>query len=294
MTAVPATPLALRVGLAVVGMLGAWLVSCAPARAETPAAPLQVTAALEPVRAALRRPGHGRRRGRVRPGKGRRLEHPRPAELRPVRLDARRRSCSDWTHGSMRFRYSLLCVTDDCLPRQAPVRRPTRRRRGHRPRGRPGREGRRARGRRSGSPPGSPRPMSPGRSQFRTPAGPPSPAYRARPGPLAAGLIAAAVLCALAAAVLAGRALARRSSRAPASRLSPPRRRDRVRAGLRQADRHRIGGARSALLAEAVDDLGEPRLADSAAETAWSKRPPTPAGANELADRAAAAGRDRG
>jgi hypothetical protein len=184
--------------------------------------------------------------------------------------------------GAVRFRYSLLCVTDGCLPAKdarmlqlhaftvsalagarsltATARWPVLRI--------------------------SSRLAAAdlnGRIRFRHPTTPPSPGYRVAPGALAAGLIAGAALCALLAAALVGLQLARRAARV---RMLTPLELAiayvRESAARTDPDRRRA----LALLAEAVD--GE--LATAADETAWSKPPPTPAGATELADRAAHAG----
>jgi len=185
--------------------------------------------------------------------------------------------------GAVRFRYSLLCVTEGCLPTKgsrslqlhavtvtalAGTRRLVA---------------------------NAPWPVLrissrlaaadlTGRIRFHHPASPPAPAYRLAPGKLAAGLIALAALCTLAAVALAGRELTRRSARSKVRRLSPL---ELAIAYVRDStvrgdpDRRRA----LALLSEAAE--GE--VADDAADRAWSKPPPTPAGAGELADRAAGA-----
>jgi hypothetical protein len=277
--------------LALVAVLGALLGSwAAPARADEPDAPLQLTATLQPEATLFGDPVTADVEVEFDPGKVdassiRVLPSFVPYSSTSAPVVQRLGS------GSMRFRYTLLCVTDDCLPgkrprvlRLAPVE-VTALEDGRSVKASAPWPALRVASRLAASDRSGP-------IEFRTPDGPPSPAYRARPGLLAAGLIAAAALSALAAVAFAARGLARRSSRAPASRLSPLALaiayvRDSAR--RTESDRRRALGA----LAEAVDDLGEPRLADSAAETAWSERPPTPAGAAELADRAAAAGRDR-
>jgi hypothetical protein len=132
-----------------------------------------------------------------------------------------------------------------------------------------------------------------GQIRFRNPTTPPAPEYRIAPGPLSAGLIAAAALCALLAAALAGRELAGRFARSSARRLSAL---ELAIAYVRDSARRTDPDRRRALelLAEAVDSDGEPTLAAAAGEQAWSKPPPTPAGAAELADRAAGLGRGAG
>jgi hypothetical protein len=125
-----------------------------------------------------------------------------------------------------------------------------------------------------------------GQIRFRNPTTPPSPTYRLAPGPLSTGLIAAAALCALVAAAIAGRELAGLLPRAGARRLSSL---ELAIAYVRDSTRRTDPDRRRALelLAEAVDSDGEATLASAAGERAWSKPPPTPAGATELADRAA-------
>jgi hypothetical protein len=122
--------------------------------------------------------------------------------------------------------------------------------------------------------------------RFRNPTTPPAAAYRLAPGPLAAGLIAAAALCVLVAIALAGRELAKRFARASLRRLTPL---ELAIAYVRDST-SRTGPDRRralALLAETIDRTGEPALAATASDRAWSKPPPTPAGATDLADRAA-------
>jgi hypothetical protein len=186
--------------------------------------------------------------------------------------------------GVVRYRYSLLCVTDGCLPakgsRVVQLERVT-------VSGLAGARAVTAAGswptlRVSSRLAGSD--LS-GRIHFRNSTTPPNPAYRLAPGPLSGGLIGAAVLCVLFALALVGRGLARRSSRSRERRLSPLElaiEYVRDSAGRNNPDRRRA----LELLAEAVDAGGEPTLAAAAAERAWAKPPPTPAVAAELADRA--------
>lgn len=187
--------------------------------------------------------------------------------------------------GVVRFRYSLLCVTAGCLPTKGPrflqLERVTV----------TGLAGTRTVTAAASWP--TLRISSrlaasdlSGRVRFRNPTTPPSPEYRLAPGPLSAGLIAAAALCALVAAAVAGRELTRFSGRSRARRLSPL---ELAIAYVRDSARRSDPDRRRALelLAEAVGDQGELSVAAAAAETAWSKPPPTPAGATELADRAA-------
>jgi hypothetical protein len=187
--------------------------------------------------------------------------------------------------GVVRYRYSLLCVTDGCLPakgsRVVQLERVT-------VSGLAGAQTvtaaaswptLRVSSRLAGSD------LS-GQIHFRNSTTPPNASYRLAPGPLAGGLIGAAALCVLFALALAGRGLARISSRSRERRLSPLElaiEYVRESAGRSNPDRRRA----LELLAEAVDAGGEPTLAAAAAERAWSKPPPTPAVATELADRAA-------
>jgi hypothetical protein len=119
---------------------------------------------------------------------------------------------------------------------------------------------------------------------FRHSAAPPAPEFAVAPGPLAYGLIGAAGLFTLAAAALVGRELARLRGRVRARKLTS------LELALSYARDSALrpdpGDRRKALelLAEAVEGGGEPALARSAAETAWSQEPPTPARTVELAD----------
>ena len=194
--------------------------------------------------------------------------------------------------GVVRFRYSLLCVTDGCLPTKGPrllqLERVTV----------TGLAGTRTVTAAASWP--TLRISSrlaasdvSGGVRFRNPATPPSPEYRVAPGPLSAGLIAAAALCVLVGTALAGRELARLFPRSRTRRLSPL---ELAIAYVRDSARRSDSDRRRALelLAEAVGNQGEPAAAAAAAETAWSKPPPTPAGATELADRAAGLRRGAG
>ncbi len=190
--------------------------------------------------------------------------------------------------GVLRVRYSLLCVTSGCLPtgrvltlRLARVEVAAL-------------AGRRTLTVGSSWPPlrVSSR-LSPadlrGQLRFRSPARPPRVDYRLAPGPLAAGLLAAAGVALVAALLLAGRGLARRSRRPGVRALSPLELAIafvRDSAGRSTPDRRRA----LALLAETAGRQGEPVLADDAADAAWSEPSPTPAGAFELAERAAGTG----
>jgi hypothetical protein len=125
-----------------------------------------------------------------------------------------------------------------------------------------------------------------GSIHFRRPNVPPAPEFGVAPGPLADGLIGAAGLCTLAAAALIGRELARLRRHVRVRKLSS------LELALSYARDSALrpdpGDRRRALelLAEAVDDDGAPALARTAAETAWSEEPPTPARTVELADEA--------
>ena len=189
--------------------------------------------------------------------------------------------------GEVRYRYPLLCLTDGCLPR-ARVRLV---------RLRPVVVGAVADGRAVSAAARWPalRVASrlsaadrAGRIAFRSPAAPPPPAYRLAPGPLAWGSAAAAGVLALLALALAAPPLARRAARPGERRRSPL---ALAIAYVRDATRRSDPDRRRALelLAEAAAASGDPGLAAVAAEAAWSARPPSPARAAALADRAAAA-----
>jgi hypothetical protein len=122
--------------------------------------------------------------------------------------------------------------------------------------------------------------------RFRSPSTPPSPAYRLPPGPLGAGLIAAAAVCILAALALGWFEVARIRRRPAVDRRS---RLELAIAYVRDSAKRTDPDRRRALelLAETVDATGEPALSSTVATTAWSKRAPTPAAASELADEAA-------
>jgi hypothetical protein len=124
-----------------------------------------------------------------------------------------------------------------------------------------------------------------GRVRFRTPRTPPSPAYRLEPRALAGGLIAAAGLCTLVALALGWSVLARIRRRPAVDRRSPL---EVAISYVRDSTRRTEPDRRRALelLAEAVDASGEAGLSAAAADTAWSKPPPTAAVAAELADEA--------
>jgi len=190
--------------------------------------------------------------------------------------------------GSLRIRYSLLCVTEGCLPTHGP---------------------RRLRfapvavtGLVAGRHVAVTAPWRPltvttrlktsdlaGQPRFRSPAAPPPPRYRLGPGPLAVGSIVTAALCVLGAAAIVAFAFSRRRRRM-SMRARPPL--EVAIAYVRDSTRRSGPDRRRALelLAEAADGERERELALAAADAAWSRLPPTPAGAGELADRAEQAG----
>jgi hypothetical protein len=182
--------------------------------------------------------------------------------------------------GAVRYTYTLLCVTEGCLPvrgekllRFAPVTATA-----------PG--GAKALGAwpalRISSRLTS-RDLS-GPVRFRTPSTPPAPRYRIAPGRLAGALIAAAIACAVAAAVLLTAGLLRRRRRGSEPRLT---RVELAVAYVRDSAQRSSSDRRRALslLAEATDQ-GEHELSVDAGESAWSRPSPTPVAATELADRA--------
>jgi hypothetical protein len=120
--------------------------------------------------------------------------------------------------------------------------------------------------------------------RFRSPTTPPPPTYRVGPGVLAGGLIAAAVICAVAALGIAAGGLTRFVRRSRTRRLSLL---EVAIAYVRDSTRRPGPDRRRALslLAEATDE-GEPALAAVASEAAWSRPSPTTDAAAELADRA--------
>jgi hypothetical protein len=193
--------------------------------------------------------------------------------------------------GVMRFRYSLVCVTDGCLPTS----------RVRRLRFEPVRVSALA-GKRAVAASGSWPTLRvssrltasdlTGKIRFKHPTTPPSPEYRLAPGPLSGALIVAAALCALAAAAVAGPGLARLPLRSSKRRQSPL---ELAIAYVRDSTSRPDPDRRRALelLAEAVGE-DEPALAAAAADTAWSEAPPTRDAASELADLAASPRRGAG
>jgi hypothetical protein len=121
--------------------------------------------------------------------------------------------------------------------------------------------------------------------RFRSPSVPPAPRYRIGPGALAGAMIAAAAVCVLAAIALLAAGL-RRPARTRAS-TSGPSRLDLAIAYARDSARRSPSDRRRALslLAEATD-RGEGAVSVDAAESAWSRPSPTAVAATELADRA--------
>src|SRR5262249_29842984 len=124
-----------------------------------------------------------------------------------------------------------------------------------------------------------------GKVRFRSPSRPPAPAYRVSPGGLSAALIAAAAVCGLVAVVLVLRELVRHRRR---SHARVPSRLELAIVYVRDSTRRSDADRRRALsfLSEAVEG-GETDLAAVAADTAWAKTPPTPPNAAAPADRAA-------
>jgi hypothetical protein len=125
--------------------------------------------------------------------------------------------------------------------------------------------------------------------RFRSAAAPPSPLYRVTPGALAVVLGLGAAICALTGIAILARELARLWRRPGVTHLS---RLDLAIAYLRDSTRRSGADRRRALslLAETTDEL-EPDLAETAAEAAWSRPSPSVVGATELADRAAEVGK---
>ncbi len=187
--------------------------------------------------------------------------------------------------GVVRYSFSLLCLTNGCLPTKGPrvvrlqpvIATATA-------------DGRTVTA--SGAWPPlrvfsrlSPSDLT-GSTKLRSPDTPPPAVYRISPGVLAGLAIGAAGLCVLAALALIALAIARRLPRSAPSARSPLEvailyLRDST--GRSARDRRRA----LELLAEAVAAGGEPTLAAVAADSAWSESPPTPSGAADLADRAA-------
>jgi hypothetical protein len=181
--------------------------------------------------------------------------------------------------GVVRISYSLLCVTEGCLP--AGAKKVLRLR--------PLTVTALASGRRVSATAGWPQLRIDsrlrasdlkGEAAFRSPNSPPPPRYAVGAGAIAGGLIAGAAICLLAAIGFAAAALRRR--RRPVQRRVSPL--ELAIAYVRDATGRPTADRRRALelLSEAVDE----DLALDAADAAWSREPPTPAGAGELADRA--------
>jgi hypothetical protein len=182
--------------------------------------------------------------------------------------------------GALTYTYTLLCVTEGCLPtkgqkllRLEPVTATVS-------------GGAKALGRWPTLQISSrltPRDLS-GPVRFRSPSTPPAPSYRIAPGRLAGALIAAAVVWVLAALGLLATRLARRRGRGAEPRLTSL---ELAIAYVRDSAQRSGSDRRRALslLAEATDE-GEHDLSIDADESAWSRRSPTPVAAAELADRA--------
>jgi hypothetical protein len=126
-------------------------------------------------------------------------------------------------------------------------------------------------------------------AHLRADAAPPPVSYDVAPGPLVDGLVAGSALLVLAAAGLLSLALRRRRPAAgpETAAVSSP-----IEDALRlvretAANGHDPGLRRLALqrLVRELRTAGEPALADDASRLAWSDGPPSPAGANEIADR---------
>lgn len=186
--------------------------------------------------------------------------------------------------GAVRFRYSLLCVTEGCLPAKgerllrlravtATARAGTRTVTGTASWPALRITSRLATADRNGP------------VRFRYPATLPAPDYRLAPRALAAGLIALAALCTLGAVALASSELVRRSARSKVHHLSPL---ELAIAYVRDSTARAEPDRRRAL--ELLSEAAEGELAADAADRAWSESAPTPTGAAELADRAAGTG----
>ncbi len=195
--------------------------------------------------------------------------------------------------GFVRVRYSLLCLTDACLPthgaRFVPLGSVT-------VTGQAGSEtvsavGRWPRVRVSSRL--APSALS-GKVRFHTPAALPAPGYRITPGKLEIVLIAAAVLCAATALALLPHSLRRRRGRTlRESNLSAL---ELAIAYVRDSRTRPDPERRRALelLSEIVESGGvAPDLAAASARRAWSRRAPTPEDATAFADRAGALSEDQ-
>jgi hypothetical protein len=123
-----------------------------------------------------------------------------------------------------------------------------------------------------------------GRGGFRRQRILPPPDYRVSPGALAGGLIAAAALAVVAALALLVLELHRRRGRSGAAALSALERA--LRFTRDSATRPDPADRRRALelLAEAVEDAGDGRLAGRVRNAAWVETPPTPQRSTDLAD----------
>jgi hypothetical protein len=127
-------------------------------------------------------------------------------------------------------------------------------------------------------------------AHLRADATPPAVSYDVSPGPLGDGLVAGSAVLVLAAGALLFFAFRRRPApaAAPAARVSASPLEDAVRLVRETAANGHDSGLQRMALQRLVRELraaGEPRLADDAGRLAWSDGPPSPAVANELADR---------
>jgi hypothetical protein len=183
----------------------------------------------------------------------------------------------------VRYRYTIQCVTDGCLPvgavraiRLAPVRVTAT-----------------AGGRTVAKdaswpralvePRVQPSDLVPAKLPFRHPRTLPAPEFAIAPGPLAAGLTAAAAVLVFAGLALLGLEARRRRSRAAHARMSP---REAALAYVREAaGRPDPADRRKALSLLAETLAGESRdLADAADGVAWGEHAPSPARTVQVAD----------
>lgn len=126
-------------------------------------------------------------------------------------------------------------------------------------------------------------------AHLRVDATPPPVSYDVAPGPLVDGLVAGSAVLVLVAAGLLYLAFFRRAPAAePATPSGGSPVEDAVRLVRETAANGHDPGLRRLALQRLVRELrtaGEPGLADDVGRLAWSDGPPSPAGANELADR---------
>jgi hypothetical protein len=200
-------------------------------------------------------------------------------------------------HETLRYGYSIQCVSDDCLPtRRDPRVTPLK----------PVVVTAMAGGKQLRATATWPRMSLLSRLQkgevggdpnFHRPRTVPAPSYAVSPGGLADALTVAAGLLAFAAVALLGRELMKL--------LEGRRRRGLVQlTALEEALAYTRDAARRPdptdrrkaleLLAQTLDDEGVPKLADTAGDVAWAEEPPSPDRALELADEVEAATRNGG